>query len=132
MATMVLQYAGAAAGGLFGPAGAMIGRAAGAIAGSVIDDALFGSARAAKGPRLDDLRVMSSSEGAPIPVVWGRARLSGQVIWATEMEEEITTSGQTGGKGADGGGSSAATEYSYYANFAVGLCEGPIAALGRA
>src|SRR4029079_18348190 len=103
MATMVLQYAGAAAGSLLGPVGAMIGRAAGAMAGSVIDNALFGKSGTAKGPRLDDLRVMSSTEGAPIAVVWGRARLSGQVIWATDMEEEITASGQTGGKGADGG-----------------------------
>ena len=85
MATVVLQYAGAAIGSLLGgPLGAMLGRAAGALAGSLIDQKLFGAqGRAAKGPRLDDLRVMSSSEGAPIPVMWGRARLSGQVMWAT-------------------------------------------------
>ena len=48
MATMVLQYAGSAMGGLIGgPIGAMLGRAAGALAGSLIDQKLFG----AQGPR---------------------------------------------------------------------------------
>lgn len=132
MATMVLQYAGSAIGGLLGgPVGMMIGRAAGALAGSLIDSRLFGTqGRDAKGPRLDDLRVMSSSEGAPIPAMWGRARLSGQVIWATDFEEDITTTEQdSGGKGGDTG--SEITEYSYFANFAVGLCQGEITSLGR-
>jgi Gene Transfer Agent (GTA)-like protein/putative tail protein len=132
MATVVFQYAGSALGGLLGgPIGMMIGRAAGALAGSLIDSRLFATqGRDVKGPRLDDLRVMSSSEGAPIPVMWGRARLSGQVIWATDIEEDITTTEQdTGGKGGDTG--SEITEYSYFANFAVGLCQGEISALGR-
>jgi hypothetical protein len=132
MATVVLQYAGSALGGLLGgPLGMMLGRAAGALAGSLIDARLLGGKRgAAQGPRLDDLHVMSSSEGAPIPSVWGRARLSGQVIWATDLEETVTTSdATTGGKGGDS--ASAVTEYSYFANFAVGLCEGEISSLGR-
>ena len=32
---------------------------------------------------------MASTEGAPIPRVYGRARLGGQVIWATNLEEEV-------------------------------------------
>ena len=44
MATVVLQYAGSAIGGLLGgPVGAMLGRAAGALAGSLIDQKLFGA-----------------------------------------------------------------------------------------
>jgi hypothetical protein len=131
MATIVLQYAGAGLGGLIGgPVGAMLGRAAGALAGSLVDSKLFGGRRAAKGPRLDDLRVMASSEGAPIPVMWGRARLSGQVIWASDLEEVIVTSdANTGSKGMDGG--ARVTEYNYFASFAVGLCQGEIACLGR-
>ena len=92
-----------------------------------------------QGPRLADLSVMASTQGAPIPRVYGRARLSGQVIWATNLEEVVTTTtttqsaggGAGGGKGMGGGGASVTTTtttttYSYYANLAVGLCEGPI------
>jgi hypothetical protein len=48
----------------------------------VIDHALFGARRniALEGPRLSDLTVMASTGGAAIPRVYGRARLSGQVI----------------------------------------------------
>ena len=85
MATLVLSSAGAAIGGLIGgPIGSAIGRAAGGIAGSLIDNALFGSkkTRRAEGPRLSDLRVMESTEGAAIPRLWGSARVAGQMIWA--------------------------------------------------
>ena len=93
MATVVLQYAGQAAGAfLGGPIGGIIGRAVGAVAGNFIDQALFGGgARKIEGPRLNDLRVMSSSEGAPVPRLWGRMRVAGQVIWATSIEEVSTT-----------------------------------------
>ena len=80
MATVVLQYAGAALGGLFGPIGGIIGRAVGGVIGSVIDQELFGASTHHEGPRLGSLRVMASEEGSPIPVVYGRMRLAGQVI----------------------------------------------------
>jgi hypothetical protein len=82
MAALVLSAAGAAAGTtVFGPAGAIAGRLVGAIAGNAIDRALFASRREIfhEGPRLADLEVMASTEGAPIPRVYGRARLPGQV-----------------------------------------------------
>jgi GTA TIM-barrel-like domain/Putative phage tail protein len=140
MAALVLSAAGAAAGNtVFGPAGAIAGRLVGALAGNAIDRALFASRReiSHEGPRLADLEVMASTEGAPIPRVYGRARLSGQVIWATNLEEVVTTTSQaTGGGGGKGmGGGSAVTTntntYSYFANLAVGLCEGPIGAVLR-
>jgi hypothetical protein len=110
MAALVLSAAGAAAGNtVFGPAGAIAGRLVGALAGNAIDRALFSSRReiSQEGPRLADLEVMASTEGAPIPRVYGRARLSGQVIWATNLEEVVTTTSQAtggvGGKGMGGG-----------------------------
>jgi hypothetical protein len=121
MAALVLSLAGAALGGSFGAAGVVAGRLAGALAGAVIDRALFG-ARPPDGPRLKDLDVLSSTEGAPIPRVYGRMRVAGQVVWATKLTE--LASG--GGKGAP-----RRRSYSYTANFAVGLCEGPIAGVGR-
>jgi hypothetical protein len=135
MAALVLSVAGGAAGAVFGPAGAIAGRIAGALAGNMIDQALFGStARSVTGPRLADLEVMASTEGAPIPRLYGRARLSGQVIWATRLEEVVSTSSQSaGGKGGLGGATATTTTttYSYFANFAVGLCEGEIGSVGR-
>jgi hypothetical protein len=129
MAALLLSAAGAAAGGVFGPAGAIAGRIVGALAGSVIDHALLAGTRErqVEGPRLADLDIMASTEGAPIPRVYGRVRLSGQVIWATKLEEVVSTRTDTqGGKGGGSSASTTTTSYSYFANLAVGLCEGTI------
>ena len=105
MATLALAAAGAAVGGallpagvtLFGAAigGATLGAQVGALAGAFIDQSLLapsGQPTVAHGPRLSDLRVTASSEGAPIPRLYGRARLGGQIIWATDLEEERVSS----------------------------------------
>jgi hypothetical protein len=134
MAALVLSTLGASAGtALFGPAGAIAGRLVGAVAGSAIDQVLFGGRResTSEGPRLSNLDVMASTEGAPIPRVYGRARVGGQVIWATNLQEVVNTSTQTsGGKGGPQS-STTATTYSYFANIAVGLCEAPIGTVLR-
>jgi hypothetical protein len=73
MAALFLAVAGAAAGSsLLGPLGAIFGRLAGALAGNVIDQALFGGRRnvTLEGPWLSDLTVMASTEGAPIACVY--------------------------------------------------------------
>ena len=150
MATLVLSAAGSAIGGAFLPAGvsvfgttiagSTIGSQLGALAGAYVDQALFGSSgqgRVVKGPRLSDIRVTSSTEGAGLPRVYGRARLAGQIIWATNFDEDIIRSRERsgGGKGVGSsrGGSSSATriEYRYYGNFAVALAEGEISRIGR-
>ncbi len=130
MATVVLSYAGAALGTLVGgPVGGIIGRAIGGLAGNVLDQRLFGQKRRSEGPRLNDLRVMASEEGAAIPAVWGRMRVSGQVIWSTNLEEVVST--ETQKASSKGGPKSTTTTYSYFGNFAVGLCEGVIDGIGR-
>ena len=148
MATLALAAVGASVGGALLPAGvsflgatltgAAIGSQVGAFAGSYIDNALFGASgqsRAVEGPRLSNLQVTASTEGAPIPRLYGGARLGGQVIWATEFEEEAVTTSQSagGGKGGGfgGGAESTRTDYLYYANLAVALCEGPVSRIGR-
>ncbi|ABD87383.1 baseplate multidomain protein megatron [Rhodopseudomonas palustris] len=131
MAALVLSIAGGAGGALFGPVGAIAGRIAGALVGNAIDQSVFGSDRRVEGPRLADLEVMASTEGAPIPRVYGRARLSGQVIWATDLEEVVSSdTSSSSGKGMSGP-STTTTTYSYFANFAVGLCEGVIGRVAR-
>src|SRR3954453_9079442 len=101
MAAFVLSVAGAAAGAVFGPAGAVAGRIAGALVGNIIDRKLFGPGdQNVVGPRVALLDVMAPAEGAPIPRVYGRARLAGQVIWATQLEEVVSNSTPlSGGKG---------------------------------
>ncbi|HEY0301543.1 MAG TPA: hypothetical protein VGC36_09435, partial [Rhizomicrobium sp.] len=137
MAALLLSAGGAVLGkSLFGPAGAIVGRLVGAVAGNAIDQALFGSRRerSVEGPRLADLSVMASTDGAPIPRLYGRARLAGQVIWATNLQEVVSTLSETSGGKSTGGGPSVTTTtttYSYFANLAVGLCEGPIGAVRR-
>lgn len=129
MATLVLQAAGAAVGSLFGPIGTIAGRALGGLVGYGIDQSLFGARRTVEGARLADLNVQTSREGAAIPRVYGRVRISGQVIWATRFEEEVSEA-REGGKGGGGSGTTVRT-YAYFANFALGLCEGQIGRIGR-
>lgn len=128
MATLVLQAAGAAVGALFGPIGAMAGRALGALAGYAVDTALFGQSRTREGARLADLDPQTSQEGTAIPRVYGRVRIAGEVIWATRFEE-VASESREGGKGGSSG--TTVRTYAYYANFALGLCEGPVARIGR-
>lgn len=105
-----------------GPFGAQIGFALGGAVGN----ALFGEKQRFEGPRLDDLRVMGMSYGSPISKVWGTQRVSGSIIWAADLIE--TENVQEQGKG--GGGTEQVT-YTYSADFAVALCEGPIVGVKR-
>ena len=135
MATLVLQVAGAVLGEIIaGPIGALVGQTAGAVAGSAIDQLLFGRGRGrnVQGPRLKSLEGLTSNEGAAIARVYGRMRVGGQIIWATRYEETVTRTEQkaSGGKGG-GGAKTTTTSYAYFANFAIGLCEGEIALLRR-
>ena len=67
-----------------------------------------------------------------IPRVYGRMRVGGNIIWATDFREETeTTRHGGGGKGGGGGGGTEVTEYFYFASLAVALCEGPITGIGR-
>jgi len=125
MATLLLQAAGGLLGGVFGATGAAIGTAAGALAGYAIDSALINSTRHIEGARLSGARPLTAEEGVPMARVFGHARISGTVIWATRFEETARTERQ-GGKGGP-----KVTTYSYYANLAIGLCEGPVAAIKR-
>src|SRR4051794_9275877 len=136
MAALVLSVAGAAVGGtVFGPAGAFAGGLAGAIGGNLIDRALLGGgARSVEGPRLADLDVMASTEGAPIPRVYGRARLAGQGIWATQLEEVVSssTSSSAGGEGQlVSGPRTATTTRFFFCHFSVGFWGGGVVGGGR-
>lgn len=129
MATLLLTAAGQALGGALGLGGlgATLGKAGGALAGAVADKMLFGTDRTIETGKLADLSVQASSEGASLPLVYGRARLAGQVIWATRFEEVVSEEKA----GAKAGGGPTVRAHSYFANFGVALSEGPITRIGR-
>lgn len=134
MASLLLGAAGSALGGsLLGGSllgglvtGAQVGGALGTLAGVVIDQALTPGRHVTR-PRLSDLNIQASTEGAPIPRVFGRMRVAGQVIWASRFRETAVTA-SSGGKG---GVAVTETDYRYSLSFAVGLCAGVAARLGR-
>jgi hypothetical protein len=136
MATLVLGAVGSAIGGavggsILGVSAATIGGVIGSTIGTVVDSWIVSSLtppQRIEGQRLDSLRITSSTEGAVIPRLYGRMRIGGNVIWATDFREEISTTRQ-GGKG--GGRRVETSEYLYTASFAVALCEGPITGIGR-
>ena len=115
MATLVLGAVGTLVGG-------PLGGALGALAGRQIDGAIITSPRR-EGPRLDELKVTTSSYGQPIPRHIGRMRTAGTIVWATDLKEQGET---TGGKGKP-----RTTTYSYSTSFAVALACHPIDGVGR-
>ena len=86
MATILFQAAGAALGGVFGPVGAMLGRAVGGLAGSVVDRALINGGRTVSGARLATARIPGADAGTAINRLYGTARIGGTLIWATRFE----------------------------------------------
>ncbi|MDP3554880.1 glycoside hydrolase/phage tail family protein [Methylocystis sp.] len=138
MATLVLQTIGSVAGGAIGgPVGSSIGRVLGGFGGSFVDAALqpHASPRYSIGPRLKSMDGITSTEGAGVPRIYGRARIGGQMIWATRFLERVNVSfaqTQHQGKGGGGGGGfNVQFTYAYSANFAIALCEGPVAFVRR-
>ncbi len=138
MATLVLQTVGSVVGGAIGgPIGGVVGRLLGGLGGGLIDQALqpHASPRYGVGPRLKSMDGVMSTEGAGVPRVYGRARLGGQMIWATRFLERVNVAFEAAprnGKGNGGGDQQRVNfTYVYSANFAIGLCEGPIAFVRR-
>jgi hypothetical protein len=80
-----------------------------------------------QGPRLQNLQTQTSTEGAPIPEVFGTARLAGNIIWSAAIRETAHVQ-ESGGKG---GPSNSHTSYTYSCSFAVGLCEGEITGIRK-
>jgi len=115
MATLVLTVLGSALGG-------PVGDAIGALAGQALDAQIF-KPKGRTGPRLTDLNVQTSRYGAQIPRIFGRMRVAGTVIWATDLRESSSTSG--------GKGKPSTTSFSYSASFAVALSSRRIMGIGR-
>lgn len=107
MATLVLTAVGTALGG-------PIGGAIGAVLGQAVDQNILFKPKGREGPRLERLDVQTSTYGSQVPRIFGKMRVAGTVIWATDLKETKKKSG--GGKGRP-----SATTYSYSASFAVAI-----------
>ena len=135
MATLILSAVGAASGGAlgfnaFGLTSTAIGRALGATVGRFIDQSILGTgSQAVEHGRVERIRLTGASEGAPIPQIYGRARVSGQAIWSSRFLEHKRKKRAEGGKGASRGPE--ITSYRYTISVAFALCEGDITRVGR-
>jgi hypothetical protein len=105
MASLVVGVIGAGVGSFFGPLGTSIGW----TLGSALENALFPT-KASQVPH--DLHIQGSSYGAFRKIIYGTVRISGNVIWETDLQEH------------DGGGKGKTPEQqTFTASFDVGLCE---------
>lgn len=128
MASIILKSAGAAAGSVIPGIGTYLGAALGGIAGGLVDQSL-GLGAHVTGPRLDSLSVQDSRYGAGIPIIYGSARIAGNVIWSTDLIQTSHSNSIGGGKGGGLGSSASTTTYSYSVHCAVGIAAGPIGAV---
>lgn len=117
MATLVLTAVGSVVGG-------PVGGAIGSILGQYVDRTLLFAPRPRQGPRLGELAVQTSSYGSDIPKIFGMMRVAGTVIWATDLAEHRSASG-------NGKGQPKTINYSYSASFAVALSARPLRSVGR-
>ncbi len=115
MATLIFGALGRA---IAGPIGGILGTGL----GGVLDRAILGGGGGSPG-RVADLAVQSAAYGEPIPIVHGRMRVAGNLIWTSGIAESRA---RGGGKAAP---RTAAMHYS--ASFAVGLTARAIADVGR-
>lgn len=75
------------------------------------------------------LRIQTSVQGKCVPLVWGQVRLSGNLIWYGDFAATAQQQSGGGKGGVFGGGGQASTTYTYSAAVAIGICEGPVAAI---
>ena len=93
MATILLSAAGAALGGSIG--GSFLGlsmvawgRFAGGVLGRAIDQRVMGQgSQSIETGRIERFHLANSGEGQPIPQLYGRVRVGGQIIWTTQFRE---------------------------------------------
>jgi len=111
---------------LGGPSGALYGAQIGMMAGGYLDPPKGPNV---EGPRINDLTTQTSTYGAVIPRAYGTIALNGNVFWLENNKlKEVVKKKKSGGKG---GSETTTKTFSYFATFALGLCEGPISGVRR-
>ncbi|WP_341822495.1 glycoside hydrolase TIM-barrel-like domain-containing protein [Wolbachia endosymbiont (group A) of Clivina fossor] len=127
MSTIILSSIFGQAGSIFGPIGQIIGSELGALLGAQLDGAMFSldaEQKVTHGARLKNLQVQTSTYGRTIPIIYGTARIAGNIIWSQPIKEEAITTKSKIGRGMN-------VEYNYYATLAIAICKGKVEKLNR-
>lgn len=118
MARQVLPIVGAVVGAFFGSP--QIGYAIGAVVGNLVDPVIN------QGPKIGETGAQTSQEGAPRAIIYGTASCTGNIIAAGPVIKSTELESADGGKGSE------KTEVERaYRNYAIRICEGPMAGILR-
>jgi hypothetical protein len=85
---------------------------------------LFGGSKGALKPDFTALQIQTSVATLPIPIVWGRTKISANIVFYANFQSH----GVKQGKGGLFGGQ--ASGYNYSVDLIMALCEGPISGIG--
>jgi hypothetical protein len=83
--------------------------------------------RPAEVTQFSGLQIQSSSNAVPIAICYGINKVAGNLLWYGNFQA-LPEYSKNGGKG---GGRQTLTGYNYTTAFVLGLCEGPIEAVGK-
>jgi len=86
---------------------------------------LFGYTNAKQPSALKGMRAQTSVYGTVIPIVYGRTRVPGNLLWYGDFKA-FKVKAQGGKGGLFGGGGKGGGGYTYQASVEIGICEGPI------
>jgi len=79
-------------------------------------------AQATQPPAIGSLQVQTSTAGMAIPLVWGRNRIAGNLLWYGDFKQiPHEDNSQSGGKGGGSSGNKT-VNYTYQAAVLMGLC----------
>ena len=128
MQTVVTVLGGAVGfmiGAAGGPAGAWEGAKWGLTIGAMVGGYLYPPTSGVSRPNVAGLDVTAPQKGQVLPVVYGKQRITGTIIWYGAFTKNESDSGGSGGGGKGGG------METYSAGFAVALGEGQIGSLTK-
>jgi len=81
-----------------------------------------------KASGLEDFNITRASEGSPFPIVFGKVKIAGNIVWYGNLKTSRQKS-DSGGKGGGGGGETT-TGYHYYLDCWQTVCRGPARIMG--
>lgn len=105
------------------------------MGGCVVGIFSAGKAQSKQTPAAGGMTVQTSALGRVRPVVFGTTKIAPNMIWQGDFVATAQSSSGRGGKGGVGGGGGGkggggGTQYLYKVALQMGLCEGPIRAVG--
>ena len=126
MSSTILPQAGKLLGGsIGGPIGSIIGQTLGKNFGKEQDKELFKkNSSPIIGPRLSEINTQTAIYGRSIPIVFGTAKLAGNIIWASKIKEHREDRYQKQSKFSNP--SMVGSQFSYSVSLAIAIAEGEI------